>query len=223
MPWIFLCLMALNAAYFGWQFTQVSAPRTHVKEASLPQMGVRVELLSERPRQAAATPVMEQQAEAEPAPLVQQCFNVGPFAGEGVARGFADTMRSKHFEAVINKRKAEIKDYWVFIPAFTNRERAEEKLRDLKARGVQGFVVRDGAFINAISLNHFSQKELAQAFLAKMQEQGVSVEFREMNSMGAELWAYVEPGRSKASLRAGIDAYLGSHEELRRESVPCQD
>lgn len=226
-----MCLMAINAVYFGWKFMEVSSPQTGVEERSMPQVGARIQLLSESNlRRAAAVtadasgPAPEQpEAPRAEAPAARQCFNVGPFASEAEARGLVSQLRSNRFTVRIDKRKVDIKDYWVFIPAFTNRERADEKMRELRARGISGFVVKEGPFINAISLNHFSQKDLAQAFLSKMQEDGLTVESREMSSAGTQFWAYAEPGASKADLRATIDGFLEKREALRREVASCEE
>lgn len=229
MPWIFMCLMAINAVYFGWKFMEVSAPQSTVKEHSLPQMGARILLLGESKLVRAAPPTPEaapQVAEAPPAAdaaVVRQCFNVGPFASEGEARSLASQMRSKRFIVRADKRKVDVKDYWVFIPAFTNRDRAEEKMRELQSKGISGFIVKEGMFVNAISLNHFSQKDLAQAYLVKMQEAGLAVESRDTTSVGIQHWVYVSPGSSKADLRKVVDDYLGSHETLKREIAACEE
>lgn len=223
-----MCLMAINAVYFGWKFMEVSSPQTTVAERSLPQLGARVQLLSEAqlqraPAPATEAPVEEAAAAVADAPVARQCFNVGPFATEGEARGLVSQLRGKRFTVRLDKRKVDIKDYWVFVPAFTNRERADEKLRELRSRGISGFVVKEGPFINTISLNHFSQRDLAQSFLSKMQEAGVTVESREMSSQGVQVWAYASPGSSKADLRGSIDEFLESRESLKREIASCEE
>lgn len=225
-----MCLMAINAVFFGWKFMEGSAPQSTVKERALPQLGARIQLLSESalprgsgPEAVAAAPAVEKSEQPVSEAPVRQCFNVGPFVTDADARSFASSMRSRHFVARIDKRKVDVKDYWVFIPAFTNREKADEKLRDIRSRGIAGFVVKDGMFVNAISLNHFSQKELAQAYLEKMRGAGVQVEFREMASVGAEPWTYISPAQSKDDLRAAIDAFLAGHSGLKREITACED
>lgn len=226
-----MCLMAINAVYFGWKFMEVSSPQTTVEEKSMPQLGARVQLLSESSLKSPAAPASESLA-AEPgqpeapkaeAPAVRQCFNVGPFTSEAEARGLVSQLRGGRFTVRVDKRKVDIKDYWVFIPAFTNRERADEKMRELRSRGISGFVVKEGPFINAISLNHFSQKDLAQAFLAKMQEGGLTVESREVTSTGTQYWTYAAPGASKADLRGTIDGFLARRDALRREITSCEE
>lgn len=223
-----MCLMAINAVYFGWKFMEVSAPQSMVEERSMPQVGPRVQLLGESNLLAAqsASPVPGPEESTRPAVEavpVRQCFNVGPFGNEGEAKGLVSHFKGKRFNVRLDKRKVDVKDYWVFIPAFTNRERAEDKLRELRARGISGFVVKEGPFVNAISLNHFSQKDLAQAFLAKMQETGLSVESREITNPGTQVWAYVSPGLSKAELRSAVDEFLAGRQTLKREIASCEE
>lgn len=229
MPWIFMCLMAINAVFFGWKFMEVSVPQSQVRERTPMQIGAQLQLLSESELpKAVAVPAAEEQLGGSvglvpDGPVVRQCFNVGPFPSESEVRSFVSAMRGAHFVARADKRRVDIKDFWVFIPAFTNRDKAEEKLRDIKSRGISGFVVKEGVFVNAISLNHFSQKELAQAFLVKMQESGVTVEYRELASVGAEHWVYVSPGASREDLRSRIDGYLSAKAGLKREITACED
>lgn len=228
MPWIFVCLMIANAAYFGWKFMEGSQPQVRSAVADVVVAGANIQLLSERPE--LEKPVLEEELPGEEGQstspvlgLGPQCFNVGPFVADAGLQRLVSFMQSKGFSARIDKRKVDGKDYWVFVPAFTNREKAEERLRDLKARGIDGFVVKEGMFINAISLNHFSRKELAQAFLQKMQAAGVSVEYREISLAGVERWVYLTQGRAKDNLRAAVDAQLSKQADLKRENAPCEE
>lgn len=234
MPWIFLCLMLANAVYFGWKFMEGGQPQPRPALMEQAQQGERVLLLSERPVSVAESPAEPEADEAEKdkeeavaIPVVaagtKQCFNIGPFVSEAVLQKWLEQARAQKFTIRVDKRKVDVKDYWVFVPAFTNRERAEERLRDLKSRGIEGFIVKEGVFINAISLNHFSRRDLAQSFLQKMQEAGVAVEFREISQSGTERWAYVMPGRSKADLRGAVDAFLSRQPDLKRENAACEE
>lgn len=242
MPWIFLCLMAINAVYFGWNFMEVSRPQSTVRAHSLPQLGARVELLAESrlgrapvaeplaggdgaeaPDGSETAPPAAAPAAALPAAMQKQCFFVGPYDREGEARSFAGTLKAKRFVARTDKRKVEVKDYWVFLPPFVSRTKAEERLRELRAQGVQGFIVKEGVFVNAISLNHFSRPELAQSFLTQMKEKGIMGEYRELVSAGTEYWVYASPGQSQAEIKPALDEYIASRDSLKREITACDD
>lgn len=230
MPWIFLCLMLANAVYFGWKFMEGTQPQARAVSTEVAQSGAKILLLSEKPELAA--PVIEDKA-PEPAPAETpatpviasgpQCFNVGPFTSDAPLQKFLGPLQDKRFTARVDKRKVDAKDYWVFVPAFTNREKAEERLRELKSRGIDGFIVKEGVFVNTISLNHFSRKDLAQAFQQKMKEAGVGVEFREISQPGVERWIYLAPGHGKADLRGQIDAQLAKQDGLKRENASCEE
>lgn len=228
MPWIFVCLMIANATYFGWKFMEGTQPLAGAPAIEARLGGSNIQLLSERP-ELEPPPMAEQPPEEEAqvlAPVLgsgSQCFNLGPFATDVALQKMVSSMQAKGFSTRVDRRKVEGRDYWVFVPAFTNREKAEQRLRELRARGIEGFVVKEGVFVNAISLNHFSRKELAQAFLQKMQAAGVSVEYREISQSGVERWLYLAQGRSKEALRAAVDAAIGRQGELKRENAPCEE
>lgn len=229
MPWIFLTLMLANIVYFGWNF--ISTGQTPVRTLSAPvvQQGERIVLLHERKTVAevAVTPEGDVIGDESPvvaapeaAPVVQ-CFTVGPFLTS--SEGFVARMKGKGFTVRVEPRKAEGKDYWIYVPPFTNRGRAEEKLSELKAKGVESFIVNEGRFVNAISLGHFSKKELAQSFRDKMTAAGIVVEYREMASEGTVDWVYVAPAASKSDLRSTIEAELSRNDSLRRQVAACEE
>lgn len=229
MPWIFLTLMLANIVYFGWSF--ISTGHTPVRTLSAPvvQQGERIILLHERKAVAEVAALPEGDAVGDESPVVVvpdaapvvQCFTVGPFLTS--SDGFVTRMRGKGFSVRVEQRKAEGKDYWIYVPPFTNRGRAEEKLSELKAKGVESFIVNEGRFVNAISLGHFSKKELAQSFRNKMTAAGIVVEYREMVSEGTVDWVYVAPAASKSDLRSAIDVELSRNDSLRRQVAACEE
>lgn len=236
MPWIFLTLMLANVVYFGWNFMQVGQAPSRPAMSMMPQEGARVLLLSERPAspvanvtneatavtgavQESLTPVSESVA-ITGAP---QCYTVGPFTSSSVLMRFTERMKERRFSIRVDERKVAARDYWVYMPAFTTRSRADEKLAELRSKGIESFVVSDGPYTNAISLGHFSRKELAQSFRDKMAAAGLSVEYREVVESQASKWVYLSPARSKASLRAIIDEELLRDKALRREAAACEE
>lgn len=227
MPWIFLTLMLANIVYFGWKFMEGNQPQARPAEQVVVLEGERIQLLSERKEPVVAMPAEEEVvADVESAPVIvaaaPQCFFVGPL-GEQQVEPLATRMRGKGFAVRVDQRKAKVKDYWVFLPAFTSRAKAEERLRELRDRGVESFIVTEGRFINAISLGHFSKRELAESFRDKMQAAGVMVEFRELDQDAVERWLYLAPSLAKADLRAAVDQELARNRELRRENAACEE
>lgn len=231
MPWIFMTLMLINAIFFGWKFVEGEQPQARAGELA-PQQGAMVALLSERPEMLKKSPpaASEENAGDEQAAVpvvatasVKQCFNVGPFPSEAVLRQFTADLRAKQFQARVETRRVDEKDYWVFIPPFTNRAKAEEKMRDLKGKGIKGFVVKEGSFVNAVSLNHFSRKDLADAFVAKMQGAGVVVEYREISKPAKQSWVFAGYGQKNGDLRSAIDDFLENYDGVHKEIAACEE
>lgn len=228
MPWIFLCLMLANTAYLGWAFATSSGGASPASgTGQFEQQGASVALLSERPAPAPspapADTGLKETAQVEQVVAEVRCLNVGPFQSELAAHKFARSLRSQGHSVRLEKRRMNERDYWVFIPAFTNRQKAEEKLRDLRAKGIEGFVVREGVFVNSVSLNHFSQRDLAQAFLEKMQAEGVSAEYREIIKAGHAFWVYLSPKDATVDMRNEVDGYVSDREGLRKEMAACEE
>ncbi|MDP2228571.1 MAG: SPOR domain-containing protein [Moraxellaceae bacterium] len=228
MPWIFLTLLLANTVYFGWKFIEGTQPQARSIKVETPQQGVKIELLSERPDLlhpvAAPVPPVDESVEAQPVIVAQrQCFFVGPFVQGAGADAFVQKMRGRGFVAKAEQRKSLVKDYWVFVPALTNRERAEERVRELRARNIEAFIVSEGRFVNSVSLGHFSRKELAEAFRDKMLAAGVSVEHRVLDKEASEGWVFLAGPAATNDLRATIDRDISKNIALRRENAACEE
>lgn len=229
MPWIFMMLMLANGIYLGWNFLEGAGPQP-AAQRPMAQEGPELALLSERPDLLRRSEEPEVAEVEQVAPVstggtaFRQCFFVGAFPNDADLREFIGALRAKGFEAKVSYRKVDLREYWVFIPPFTNRAKAEERLRDLRARGIQGFVVKDGVFVNAISLNRFSRRDLADAFLLQMQKEGIIVEYREMVRAGRESWVYAGYGRGGGGdLKSAIDSYLSRSPEVSKQITACEE
>jgi hypothetical protein len=228
MPWIFQTLLLANVAYFVWGiFQDTSIPHVRVAPSQVIPADKRLALLSERPdllAQAVANPPVSSDAGPAVVPSGPACYSVGPFANDGSPNRFALKMQARHFTTRIDVLEKDSMDYWVFVPALVNRDQAEEKLRDLKRNGVaDAFIVDQNPFTNAISLGHFSQSDLAQAYKDKMVAQNVPAEMRELPRTGQERWVYVAPGVSKIDVKDAIDAALsGGNTSANRQPTPCE-
>lgn len=229
MPWIFLTLMLANIVYFGWSFISASQAPVRVLSAPVQQEGKPIMLLAERKQ--SSMPDQELAPAAEPeivappimeAPAVQ-CFYVGPFTVPASAQALSASMSGKGFYVRIEQRKAEGRDYWIYVPPFTNRAKAEERLSELRSKGIESFIVGEGPFVNAISLGHFSKKELAESFRDKLAAAGVVAEYREMANEGRVSWIYAAPGRAKRDLRAAVEGELLRDPLLRKEVAACEE
>jgi len=94
------------------------------------------------------------------------CLEWGDFSGADLTRA-ANALSALELGDKLSQRQIEYnKGYWVFIPPLKNKAAVDQKISQLKARGVnEYFVVQDeGALRNAISLGIFKTQEAAQNY-----------------------------------------------------------
>lgn len=227
MPWIFLFLLTLNIGYFGWQLTKDIAGPVTAAAQPLNVEGKRLDLLAERPDVVAAAEAKKQADEAAAEGRLQvnemasQCYSVGPFAKRGEADVFASGAVAKSLISRVDEVRANVADYWVFLPAFVNRAKAEERLRELKRDGIDSFIVNDPAYANAISLGHFSQEAKAQEARDKFRARGVLAEMRALTKNSNQYWVYVAPAATGGDAKAITDTLMAKVDGIRRQPAAC--
>jgi hypothetical protein len=111
----------------------------------------------------------------ELAPIPAACIEWGLFAGPAVARAEAALAKLGLTEGRVERAVADAGGYWVYMPPLKTKPEIDKKIAELKKLNVtEFFVVQDaGQWKNAISLGIFRTDEAAQAYLAKLKEQGV--------------------------------------------------
>lgn len=98
------------------------------------------------------------------------CMEWGEFSGADLARATA-ALSTLQLGDKLSQRQIEYAiGYWVYIPPQKNKAAVNQKIAQLKARGVdEYFVVPDaGPWLNAISLGVFKTREAAQHFLDEL-------------------------------------------------------
>jgi cell division septation protein DedD len=95
------------------------------------------------------------------------CMEWGEFSGTDLARATA-ALSTLQLGDKLSQRQVEYAiGYWVYIPPIKDKAAVNQKIAQLKARGInEYFVVPDaGPWLNAISLGVFKTREAAQHFL----------------------------------------------------------
>lgn len=110
-----------------------------------------------------------------PVPLTAKqdalCMEWGSFSGADLARATA-ALSALRLGDKLSQRQVEYTiGYWVYIPPMKDKAAVNQKIAQLKARGInEYFVVPDaGPWLNAISLGVFRTQEAAQHFLDDLQ------------------------------------------------------
>jgi hypothetical protein len=105
------------------------------------------------------------------------CIEVGNFSLAD-ARRFETQLATLELgdrQARRNVQGQEVSSYMVMIPPAPNREAAEKRAAELKAKDVANFyIIPDGAQKNGISLGVFKAETAAQTLLASLTKQGVT-------------------------------------------------
>lgn len=226
MPWIFLTLLLLNLGYFAWGMMQDSTvPRVKVAVSETVPADKRLVLLSERtdlggkPIPSAASTDAVINLAAQTVPL---CYTVGPFSGDNQPGRFVDRMEARHLNTRVDEEQNNSFDYWVFISPQVDRERAEDRLQELRRQGIDATIVDDDPFTNAISLGHFSQEDQADSFRNKMLASNVQAELRKIPRSGIERWVFVSGGGDKVDAGKIIDAAIAGNPSISKQPAPCE-
>ena len=97
----------------------------------------------------------------------QKCFEWGDFSGTDLKLA-TDALTGMKLGNKLDKRQVDqVIRYWVYIPPLKSKAAVQQKIAQLKARGIEEyFVIQDNdPWRNAISLGVFKTQEAAQNFL----------------------------------------------------------
>jgi SPOR domain len=94
------------------------------------------------------------------------CMEWGEFSGADLARATAALSTLQLGDKLSQRQVEHTIGYWVYIPPMKDKAAVNQKIAQLKARGIdEYFVVPDtGPWLNAISLGVFKTREAAQNF-----------------------------------------------------------
>lgn len=94
----------------------------------------------------------------------EHCFSVGAIADKASARAFVRWLQKKGAKEISQgEQQGKRLTYWVMLPAYSSRAKANEAAEILSNKRIRDFfIVRSGEHENAVSLGVFSTKEGAQ-------------------------------------------------------------
>jgi len=104
------------------------------------------------------------------------CFEWGDFSGAGLDHAVRALKKLQLGDKLSQREIDRVIGFWVYIPPLKDKAAVNQKLAQLKARGVTDyFVVQEaGEWLNAISLGVFKSRESAQNFLEGLREKNVA-------------------------------------------------
>ena len=213
---VFLLLLALNAAAAAWWYTRppVSAPAFRASDEGVAALV----LLQER--DAAA---MDQAASLVAAggtpPSARHCHSLGPFDEQRALREAMGALTPQTLRIQYQESATDIpRGYWVYLPAFSDRESALRSARQLNAAGVRDYyVVTAGDHENTISLGLFRERGNASRRQAQIAALGFPARLEERTEVQRRWWIDFERADESPPDLAGVPGA----EALTLRPVPC--
>lgn len=205
MRWLFIGVVILNLLYFGWRLLDDEDASAGIDVPTEQQFPAQLALLAER---SGSAPPAVPGAGAR----LSGCPAVGPWPTIEDARSVAGRLSAAG--ATAEARLVELKAvpvYWVYLPPYAERPQAMRKLRELQARGIDSFVVAQGADANAISLGSFASRDSALNVQARLRAAGYAADIREQIRDVQQQWVILKEPAAQgymeyipAELRAGV-------------------
>lgn len=146
------------------------------------------------------------------------CLEVGWFDDASAAREAAEELSAfLAEESGVRVREVERPAdpyFWVIIPPAESRAAALEKFRELQARGIDSYLIREGERENAISLGLFGSRTAAERVLSRSQSRGLEAVLATFprNKIGYSLVFEARPEPGSRELEEAL-AVLGSRFE----------
>lgn len=189
MKWIFGLLVLVNVAFFAaMHWGGALTVDANMPAVQAPLNAGKIKLLdpstsaASAPASAVAIAASAVVVVASPrvvatvaAPAKLSCMEWGEFSGADLLRAEKALAAMKLGDKLKQRAIEYTSGYWVYIAPMKTHAEVEQKILQLKGRGVADyFVIQEvGAWQNAISLGVFKTGEAAKKYLAKLQAQGV--------------------------------------------------
>lgn len=213
MRWIFVGVIALNLLYLGWSLADTAGARSIESEARVAETEYPSRLVLLGESSGGQVPAL-----APAPPILPGCPAVGPLSDSDGARVVA-ALQAAGYET--SSRTVEVRGarvFWVYLPPFQDRTQALRKLRELQGKGIDSFLVADGADANAISLGSFTARDSALGVQSRLRAAGYGAEIREESRNIQQGWVILAAAAAQGYLEH-VPADL--RDRLRQERLEC--
>ena len=194
MKWIFYSLLCINLGYLALNLssedTQSIVVTSSAPGADIKKLRLLSEVSNESSRQEEAVRVLENPVLAEAQATEARCSGLGPFADLTTAQDVSERLAAMGYVAELKAidRQLDQADYRVVLPPYKSLQEAFRRLRELKARDIDSYVITQGPDAQGISLGLFSSDSGALLHQQALVGMGYDVEIREIPRMTRDYW-----------------------------------
>ena len=202
MRWIFLSLLLMNLGYFAWYNFVATPPRAApvpVRRSAGTEIVLLEELAQAPARQFAevvTNPIVQAEVveddASETAEVPATCTSIGPFPDLFAGWQTVDQLAALGITAEVKAvdQATGRHDYRVLLPPLPSLQEAFRKLRELKSRNIDSYVITEGQNALGISLGVFSAEERATRTRERLEKDGYQVEVVEIPRFHREYWIF---------------------------------
>jgi len=228
MRWILITLIFINLGYLAWQLYDSASAQPVVVKSSQPRPSDNLRLLSERTQKSlrdfeAVKSIQNIQTELEEQAF-GECSTIGPFPDLFAGRQVVNQLASldMHAEVKAVDQATGDNDYRVLIPPLNSLQESFRKLRELKARNIDSYVLTAGEYEFGISLGVFTTKKLALQARNKMEKDGYEVRLVEIPRLHREYWLYPTEGTELEIDDAWWQQLKNQHAGIEKRRLKCE-
>ncbi len=228
MRWIFITLIIVNLSYLAWQLYDRKAEKPAPVRSHQPDRSGNLSMLSERTQKS----LQELQAVVSN-PIVQpseeentdgECLTIGSFPDIFAGRQVGNQLASLDIEAevkAVDQVTGEY-DYRVLIPPLNSLQESFRKLRELKARNIDSYVITAGENALGISLGVFSTESLAWQTRDRLEKDGYAVSLVEIPRLHREYWLFPAQGTELDVDDIWWQNLIRRYASIEKRRLPCE-
>ncbi|MBO6558403.1 MAG: SPOR domain-containing protein [Pseudomonadales bacterium] len=201
MRLIFYALVLVNLAVFIYLVLRDAPQAAKVTDSSATGDVAMIQLLSEQggvdERRIEVAEVLRNAVTVEPqSERETNCRGLGPFEDILLAQNVTERLNAAGVSVSLNALDTATGefDFRVVIPPLPSLQEAFRRLRELKSRDIDSYVITQGQDAQGISLGVFSSDEAAQRHSTFLAERGYEAEIKRIPRLSRSYWIHSRGG-----------------------------
>lgn len=218
-------LLAANVLFFGYLVLLEPEPNVVVTNAIPLSETASIVLLSEQggldERSVEVVEVLSNPVTADPEGTdTSECRGLGPFEDVLIAQNVTERLNATGIEVTLNAVDTPTGEYdfRVVLPPLASVQEAFRRLRELKSREIDSYVITQGEDAQGISLGVFSTQEAAESHQVFLGERGYQVEIKQIPRLSRGYWIQATGGILSI---AAVDDLIGEFPEVSLTETAC--